>query len=134
MFANGRRWGETQVIQLLHEILSILDFVHSKGVIHRDIKPDNIIRRRLDNKLVLVDFGAVKLERQLTQMGTTSLTSRTVSIGTLGYMPSEQQKGKPVVASDLYALGMISIQALTGKNAAELVLNHEKRGEIDCSP
>ncbi|MEZ2249293.1 protein kinase [Microcoleus sp.] len=130
----GRRWSETQVIQLLHEILSILDFVHSKGVIHRDIKPDNIIRRRLDNKLVLVDFGAVKLERQLTQMGTTSLTRRTFIIGTLGYMPSEQQKGKPVVASDLYALGMIGIQALTGKNAAELLLNHENRGEIDWQP
>jgi WD40 repeat protein/tRNA A-37 threonylcarbamoyl transferase component Bud32 len=130
----GKRWGETQVIQLLHEILSILDFVHSKSVIHRDIKPDNIIRRQLDGKLVLVDFGAVKLEQQLTQVGTTSRTSRTVSIGTLGYMPSEQQDGKPVFASDLYALGMISIQALTGKNAAELVLNHKKRGEIDWQP
>jgi len=142
----GRRWSETQVIQLLHEILSILDFVHcldfvdskgvhSKGVIHRDIKPDNIIRRQLDGKLVLVDFGAVKLEQQLTQVGTTSRTSRTVSIGTLGYMPFEQQNGQPVFASDLYALGMIGIQALTGINAAELVLNHKKtRGEIDWQP
>jgi serine/threonine protein kinase len=130
----GQRWSETQVIQLLQEILPILDFVHSKGVIHRDIKPDNIIRRRLDNKLVLVDFGAVKLERQLTEVSTTSRTNRTISIGTLGYIPSEQQDGKPVFASDLYALGMISIQALTGKNAAELVLNHKKRGEIDWHP
>jgi len=128
----GKRWSETQVIQLLHEILSILDFVHPKGVIHRDIKPDNIIRRQLDGKLVLVDFGAVKLEQQLTQVGTTSRTSRTVSIGTLGYMPFEQQKGKPVFASDLYALGMIGIQALTGINAAELLLNHEDDdGEIN---
>lgn len=130
----GKRWSETQVIQLLHEILSILDFVHPKGVIHRDIKPDNIIRRQLDGKLVLVDFGAVKLEQQLTQVGTTSRTSRTVIIGTLGYMPSEQQDGKPILASDLYALGMIGIQALTGINAAELVLNHKKRGEIDWQP
>ncbi|MDQ2099286.1 MAG: serine/threonine-protein kinase [Tychonema bourrellyi B0820] len=129
---SGQRWSETQVIQLLHEILSILEFVHSKGVIHRDIKPDNIIRRRLDNKLVLVDFGAVKLERQLAQVSAKS--RRSVSVGTLGYMPSEQQDGKPVFASDLYALGMISIQALTGKNAADLVLHHKKRGEIDWQP
>jgi WD40 repeat protein/tRNA A-37 threonylcarbamoyl transferase component Bud32 len=130
----GKRWSENQVIQLLQEILSILDFVHNTNVIHRDIKPDNIIRRRLDNKLVVVDFGAVKLERQLTEVSSASRTSRTISIGTLGYVPSEQQDGKPIFASDLYALGMISIQALTGKNAAELMLNHKKRGEIQWHP
>lgn len=130
--SSGNSWQEYLVIQLLQEILSILDFVHSQGVIHRDIKPDNIIRRQLDNKLVLVDFGAVKLERQLTGVNTTSQARKSVSIGTLGYMPSEQQKGKPVFSSDLYALGMIGIQALTGKNALELVLNHENDdGEIN---
>lgn len=57
----GQRWQEDQVIQLLHEVLSILEFVHSNHVIHRDIKPDNLIRRAIDNKLVLVDFGALTL-------------------------------------------------------------------------
>ena len=56
----GQRWSESQVIQLLQEVLGILEFVHHQGVIHRDIKPDNIIRRSSDHKLVLVDFGAVK--------------------------------------------------------------------------
>lgn len=58
--APGQRWDESQVIQLLQEVLSILEFVHSNGVIHRDLKPDNLIRRTSDSKLVLVDFGAVK--------------------------------------------------------------------------
>ncbi|MEO0688159.1 MAG: protein kinase, partial [Cyanobacteria bacterium J06649_11] len=55
----GERWNEHQVVQMLLSVLSILEFVHSHGVIHRDIKPDNIIRRYDDGKLVLVDFGAV---------------------------------------------------------------------------
>lgn len=56
----NQRWNESQVIELLLEVLGILEFIHSQGVIHRDIKPDNIIRRQRDRKLVLVDFGAVK--------------------------------------------------------------------------
>ncbi|HEY9873829.1 MAG TPA: protein kinase [Candidatus Obscuribacterales bacterium] len=109
----GYRWTESQVIQMLQEILSILEFVHSRGVIHRDIKPDNIIRRTSDNKLVLVDFGAVKQLR--TQMvGVPELASATVAIGTPGYMPSEQGRGQPRPNSDIYSLGIIAIQALTG--------------------
>jgi serine/threonine-protein kinase len=109
----GYRWTQSQVIQMLQEILSILEFVHSRGVIHRDIKPDNIIRRTSDNKLVLVDFGAVKQLR--TQMvGVPEQASATVAIGTPGYMPSEQGRGQPRPNSDIYSLGIIAIQALTG--------------------
>lgn len=56
----GKSWHQEQVVYLLTEVLEVLSFVHSQGVIHRDIKPHNLIRRRKDNKLVLVDFGAVK--------------------------------------------------------------------------
>ncbi|MEH2363415.1 serine/threonine protein kinase [Nostoc sp.] len=114
-----KRWSESQVIQLLQEVLEILEFVHRQGVIHRDIKPDNIIRRASDNKLVLVDFGAVKqLRTQLVTVG--GQPSATVVIGTPGYMPTEQGQGKPRPNSDIYSLGIIAIQALTGLQATEL--------------
>ncbi|AFZ02914.1 serine/threonine protein kinase [Calothrix sp. PCC 6303] len=115
----GEKWDEPQATLLLYEILSILEFVHQEGVIHRDIKPDNIIRRRSDHKLVLVDFGAVKQLRggagypaRGTVIG--GQASATVAIGTPGYMPTEQGQGKPRPNSDLYALGIIAAQALTG--------------------
>lgn len=115
----GQRWTEPQVIALLKDILVILEFIHGQGVIHRDIKPDNIMRRRQDGKLVLIDFGAVKQVRtqQTTAVGQISMT---VSIGTPGYMPTEQSSGKPRPSSDLYALGMVAIQALTGLLPSQL--------------
>ncbi|MDZ8238778.1 MAG: protein kinase [Nostoc sp. ChiQUE01a] len=124
----GKRWTESQVVQLLQEILGILEFVHKQGVIHRDIKPDNIIRRASDNKLVLVDFGAVKqLRTQMVTVG--GQASATVVIGTPGYMPTEQGQGKPRPNSDIYSLGIIAIQALTGLPATELQEDPET-GEI----
>ncbi|MBO1051294.1 MAG: serine/threonine protein kinase, partial [Dolichospermum sp. DET73] len=82
-------------------------------VIHRDIKPDNIRRRHLDNKIFLIDFGAVKEVRTQLVNKQGQITS-TVIIGTPGYMPLEQQRGKPQLSSDVYAVGIIAIQALTG--------------------
>ncbi|MDJ0735542.1 MAG: serine/threonine protein kinase [Nostocaceae cyanobacterium] len=115
----GQTWSESQVIYLLQEVLSILAFVHSQNVIHRDIKPDNIIRRARDNKLVLVDFGAVKQLRS-PYLAPGGPPTATVAIGTPGYMPTEQGQGKPRANSDLYALGIIAIQALTGVQPMEL--------------
>ncbi|MFN6153317.1 serine/threonine protein kinase [Anabaena sp. AL09] len=115
----GQPWSEVQVMQMLLEILSILEFVHQEGVIHRDIKPDNIIRREADCKLVLVDFGAVKqLRSPLVVVG--GQQTATVAIGTPGYMPTEQGQGKPRPNSDIYALGIIAIQALTGVPVSQL--------------
>ncbi|MEA5603264.1 serine/threonine protein kinase [Nostoc sp. UHCC 0252] len=125
---SGKRWNESQIIQLLQEVLEILEFVHRQGVIHRDIKPDNIIRRASDNKLVLVDFGAVKQVRtQLVTVG--GQGSATVVIGTPGYMPTEQGQGKPRPNSDIYSLGIIAIQALTGLSPTVLQEDPET-GEI----
>ncbi|WP_414576600.1 protein kinase domain-containing protein [Anabaena sp. CCY 9402-a] len=109
----GQRWSESQVVEMLQDVLGILDFVHSYGVIHRDIKPDNLIRRVKDDKLVLIDFGAVKQVRSPLATNQSQITA-TVAIGTPGYMPAEQGQGKPRPNSDIYALGMIGIQALTG--------------------
>ncbi|MGE5656038.1 MAG: protein kinase domain-containing protein [Actinomycetota bacterium] len=111
----GKPLSEDQVISILKEVLEILIFVHSQGVIHRDIKPGNLIRRQSDNKLVLLDFGAVK-EIHLDQ----GQKPPTVRIGTLEYMPIEQFQYNPQLNSDIYALGMIGIQALTGLPAYEL--------------
>ncbi|MBE8992146.1 serine/threonine-protein kinase [Nostoc sp. LEGE 12450] len=106
-------WTEDQVIQLLRQMLGILQFIHSHNVIHRDIKPDNIIRRQKDGKLVLIDFGAVKQVQ--TQLLTASgRTGATIIIGTPGYMSTEQGQGKPRPNSDIYSLGIIGIQSLTG--------------------
>lgn len=124
----GQSWQESQVVELLHQVLSILEVVHSYGVIHRDVKPDNLIRRQQDNKLVLVDFGTVKQIR--TQLLTASgQMSATIAIGTVGYMPTEQGQGKPRPNSDIYALGIIGIQALTGLNPLQFADNPET-GEI----
>ena len=100
-------WSEAQVLDLLRQLLPVLGFIHSQHVIHRDIKPGNIIRREL-GKLVLIDFGAVK-EIQ-PQPDDRNLT---ISIGTSGYTPPEQYAGQPNYTSDIYALGSIAIEALT---------------------
>lgn len=119
---------ETYVIDLLKDILEVLAFVHDKNVIHRDIKPENLIRRQ-DEKIVLIDFGAVKqINTQLGNLPNTGF--KTIMIGTLGYMPSEQSNGKPRLSSDIYAVGMIGIQALTGKHPHELS-EDSQTGEIN---
>ena len=102
------------VLWLLKDLLNVLEFVHSQDVIHRDLKPSNIIRRQSDSRLVLIDFGvAKKISTQLADVN--SQTKFTVAVGTPGYMPSEQSAGRPRFNSDLYALGIMAIEALTGQ-------------------
>ena len=111
--AAGKKLSESYVRRLLRDILEVLDVAHQRQVIHRDIKPANLIRRQGDGKIVLIDFGAVKQVR--TQMvNPTGRSSLSVAIGTPGYMASEQGIGKPKLCSDIYAVGMVGIQALTG--------------------
>ncbi len=100
------------VKDILVSLLSVLEYVHSKQMVHRDIKPDNIIVRDRDRQPVLIDFGAVK-----EAMGS---TNQTMVIGTPGFMPSEQATGQPVYATDLYSLGVTAIYLLTGKLPQEL--------------
>jgi serine/threonine protein kinase len=109
----GRKLREQQAIKLLTEILEVLVIVHQQNIIHRDLKPSNIMRRRKDGKIVLIDFGAVK-EIGAYTVNAQGQTSLTVGIGTPGYMPDEQANGRPKLASDIYAVGMIGIQAVTG--------------------
>ena len=118
-------WTETKVLDFLEQGLEILDYIHRQGVIHRDIKPDNFIRRQDDQKIVLIDFGAVKH----FNVEQSHIINPTVAIGTHGYMPSEQARGKPRKNSDIYSLGMIAIQALTGKNPISLKEDETKYGD-----
>ncbi|MBD2419368.1 CHASE2 domain-containing protein [Anabaena cylindrica FACHB-243] len=114
--------SEVFVVDMLKEILEILVFIHQYHVIHRDIKPTNIMRCAENNKLVLIDFGAVKLIQPRIS-GETELA--TIAIGTRGYSPPEQFAGHPRLSSDIYALGMIAIQAITGISPQELQPNPE---------
>lgn len=126
----GRIWTEDQVMQLLQEVLTVLIFVHSRGVIHRDIKPANLIRRQQDGKLVLIDFGAIKQVRiQPDGSGEFSVAAPGTRIGTIGYMPTEQARGKPRPNSDIYALGMIAIQALAGVHPSQFE-DDSQTGEV----
>ncbi len=107
--------SEPKVLTLLEDLLKVLDFIHQHHVIHRDIKPENVIRREEDGHLVLIDFGAGK---QL--QGPDAGRPETMAIGTLGYNPPEQYSGSPQLNSDLYALGMVAIQCLTGLAPTQL--------------
>ncbi|MCL1463409.1 GUN4 domain-containing protein [Argonema galeatum] len=115
----GQQLNEAQVIILLRELVEILVFVHQQNVIHRDIKPSNLIRRRQDGKVVLIDFGAVKQfsSQVINSEGETSLT---IAVGSPGYMPNEQMAGKPRFCSDIFAVGIIGIQAITGISPRKL--------------
>ncbi|MEA5479777.1 protein kinase [Pseudanabaena galeata UHCC 0370] len=109
------KWSEARTRGLLREVLEILAYVHSHGSIHRDLKPSNIMRRRANDKIVLIDFGAVREVQQNQTNMAVGLASGTIAIGTLGYMPAEQTQGRPCFASDIYAVGCMAIEALTAE-------------------
>jgi WD40 repeat protein/tRNA A-37 threonylcarbamoyl transferase component Bud32 len=118
------RFSEREIRELLLDLLPILKFIHDRGVVHRDIKPQNILRRKSlhpslerdsTGEVVLIDFGASKLLTTTVQpkMGTT--------IGSHGYTPIEQmQDGEAYPASDLFSLGATCFYLLTGTSPSKL--------------
>lgn len=113
----GSLWREDEVITFLEDALNILEFVHSQGVIHCDVKPENLIRRSVNGKLVLIDFGSI----QSVNFGIDEeLSIYQVPATSLGYIPPEQFIGQTQINSDIYALGMIAIQALTSLEPLQL--------------
>jgi len=107
-------FSERDIRKLLANLLPVLQYIHDRAVIHRDIKPNNIIRRNLGSDFVLVDFGAAKLA-SLSEFGTTGTI-----IGSPGYAAPEQVYGKPTFASDIYSLGITCLQLLTDVSPFEL--------------
>jgi len=119
---------EAAVQEILVNLLPVLEYVHSQRIVHRDIKPDNIILRHRDGKPVLIDFGAVR-ESMGTVVNSQGNVTSSIVIGTPGYMPSEQAAGRPVYSSDLYSLGLTAIYLLTGKQPQQLEIDSQT-GEI----
>jgi serine/threonine-protein kinase len=117
-------YGEIALRRFLEDITPILKYLHSERVIHRDIKPANILRRKKDEKLVLIDFGAVKdqVNTQLAKtMGQTALTK--FSVGTMGYAPPEQLAMRPIYSSDIFALGATCVYLITGKSPKNFAID-----------
>lgn len=112
-------WTEERVNQLMVDALKALSHVHQRNIIHRDIKPDNIILRKADQLPCLIDFGAVK-EVMSTVVSTSGATKTSIVIGTPGFMPPEQAAGRPTFASDIYSLAMTAIYLLTGRSPTEI--------------
>ncbi len=112
---RSTRLSETQVQQVLLELLPVLQYIHENNVVHRDLKPSNIMRRRQDKSLVLIDFGIAKpLEAEVTNQ------TATVS-GSWGFAPPEQiLDGKFAPGSDLFSLGVTCFYFLTGVSPTDL--------------
>ncbi len=121
--------SETAVKKFLQEILPVLQYVHKNHVIHRDIKPHNLLRCDDDGRLVLIDFGAVKEELASSEELIDKTAATTNFVGTMGFAPPEQFSLRPVYSSDIYALGVTCLFLLTGKAPLEFYYD-TNTGEI----
>nr|WP_277882660.1 serine/threonine-protein kinase [Oscillatoria sp. FACHB-1406] len=116
---------ERVAISLLKDVLSILDFLHECGIIHCDLKPNNLIQRSEDARWVLIDFG----NAQPVRLSSEEPSARSaIAVSPSGYLAAELLNGKPVPSSDIYALGAIAIEILTGQDPVRLQLDID-RGE-----
>lgn len=116
--------GQQQIIQYLTQMADALDYAHERGIVHRDVKPANML---VDGRgrLFLSDFGIAKVLE-----GSEGLTKTGVGVGTPEYMAPEQAQGRADSRSDLYALGVILYQMLAGQapykgsSAVEVLMKH----------
>ncbi len=117
-----RLFTQIEVATFLIKMLHLLEYIHSHRLIHRDIKPQNIILCQSDRRFVLVDFGAVKdLYPSIDSRRNRQIVSR--AIGTAGFAPPEQIADRTVYASDLYALGITCLYLLTGKESHQFPID-----------
>ena len=114
---DEKRHNEADVRQIMDEVLEVLEYLHTltPPVIHRDIKPKNLIRRSCTGQIVLIDFGSVRDIIVDPKVGGSTIA------GTYGYMAPEQYRGVAVPQSDLYAVGVLAIVLLSRQDPIELV-------------
>jgi serine/threonine-protein kinase len=124
-------FSEAEVKRLLISLLPVVAFIHNQRIIHRDIKPDNIMLRTEDQQPVLIDFGVVK-EVMGTVINSQGNLTQTMVVGSPGYMSPEQAAGRPTFASDLFSLGLTAIQLLTNQDPQRMV--DLRTGDIDWHP
>ena len=117
--AQGK-FSDAQIWELLGTILPTLDYIHHHGFIHRDVKPENIIRRADNRQLYLVDFGAAKMTLAGGTIGNEQQSPQGTTIGTPEFMAPEQGWGRAFVSSDLYSLGVTCLNLLTGASPLDL--------------
>lgn len=118
---HGIPMPEDNVCQLLQEILEILIFVHGHGIVHRQLRAENLIRRSSDGKLVLVNFGLLQdkdINSELIKKYRESLQSDSEDIDSQLVLQFGQSQ---LTSSDIYGLGLIAIEALTGLSAKDLI-------------
>ncbi|WP_171971748.1 serine/threonine-protein kinase [[Limnothrix rosea] IAM M-220] len=115
-------WSVYEVARFIHDICETLQFIHSQKIIHCDLKPNNIISRATDGRLVVIDFGSAQYIPGFQSNEDTSITSlRTkITVSPSGYLAPEQMNGQPQPCSDFYALGVMAIQAWTGLDPARI--------------
>jgi serine/threonine-protein kinase len=117
---KGKQFSEQEATQLILQILPVLEYIHSLGVIHRDISPDNLIQRRADKLPVLIDFGGVK-QAAANAVSLFNPLRNPTRIGKQVYAPDEQIiRGIADPSSDLYALAVTVLVLLTGKDPSTL--------------
>lgn len=129
---RDRRYTEGEVLAIVREVLGILIYLQDlrPPVIHRDIKPGNLMRRAADGRLVLIDFGSVRDAVEDTIGG------RTIA-GTFGYMAPEQFRGEAKPATDLYAVGVLALVLLTRREPDALLESGDPgawRRKVVCAP
>ena len=111
--SKAQPYSETEIVKFLYEILPVLQFIHENNYIHRDIKPSHLMRNSVSQKIYLINFYSIKEKINPQNLDITGKFMPYLTVGTQGYIPMEQHLGKPEFCSDLYALGIVIIQALT---------------------
>ena len=125
-FATSVSWSDQQVVALLNDLLSTLDFVHHRGLLHLDIQPSNLIRKSSDRRIAIAGFSgfwqkSARLIVPFPTVGTPSIFEPSA------YMPDEQIAGFPQPSSDIYAVGLVAIEAITGHPLGAIAAHPQTR-------